>query len=279
MRFIVFSKDRPCQCHALLSSAIAHLPTCIPIVLFKASTPEYRQGYEMLSERITAQWIEEQDFRQDLLDIMDAPKNASGDQEPLCAFAVDDIIFRKRIMLNQAYMALHDPNVLCMSYRLSPKIDFCYSEDIETPPPAFRQQLFAKDKNILTWEWQGLPGDWGYPFSTDMHVYRTSEMCSMLHKHHFHNPNTLEGALARDSAHWKKRRLMACMTEHCVVNVPANLVQKTFPNRYAEGDDTVERLNNLYLSGLCIDWESVAAQQNTACHWPIQYPFKPYLGD
>ena len=239
-------------------------------MLFRADTDEFKRGYELLSQRIGANFIEERDFRGDLMGLVNPPPSQAVD--PLTCFAVDDMIFKKRAWLRNAHSALHNPNVLCFSFRLSPKINYCYSLDINNPPPMFDNQLFSKDKWVLTWDWQKCDGDWGYPFSTDCHVYRTPQLVAAMLRHDWNSPNTMEAALARDPW-WKQWSKMACCTDHKVMNVPANIVQNDFKNRCI-GTHSPEGLNSMYLNGMVIAWERLAGAETNSCHVAAPYEFR-----
>jgi hypothetical protein len=264
VKLICFSRDRACQLHALLESAARFLPGTRPAILYKATTPEYRRGYELLDSRIEADYTAEADFRSDLLAILER------DRDPYLMFAVDDQLFRRRVPVASAISALRDQQVLCFSLRLSPQITYCYSCDIQTPPPTF---TMGQDAGVLKWNWQaGCRGDWAYPFSVDTTIYRTADVLAALKRHTFSNPNTLEGFLAGDPC-WKRWVMMACGPESYAMNIPANLVQDTFRNLTCAGL-AVEELNRRYLAGEKIDIEPLVAAEVCSCHVALPYTFE-----
>ena len=275
MQVIVFSRDRAMQLHALLESFSQCFPTIIPTVLFRASDRDYQRGYDLLMTRFGARWMPEGDFRQDLLNIVTEPVEGTGAVDTLTMFAVDDDVFKRKVSLKDIYAVMHDPRVLCLSLRLSPEITHCYTMDIDTPPPRFDDRIFARNKDrVLTWDWQGKPGDWGYPFSCDGHIYRTHQILPVMQRTPWATPNQMEGRVVA-AGDWKLWQKMACFSEQVVVNIPANLVQTDFQNRTCGGLSS-EVLNNRYLHNEIIDIWPLVKQWSPACHLPMQYDFKNY---
>src|SRR5207302_811053 len=130
-----------------------------------------------------------------------------------------------------------ESEILALSLRMCPSIDRSYMLDESTPPPEF--------EHGTVWRWEGLPGDWGYPMSLDGHIFRTAELCPLIARLDFHNPNTLETELAR--AEPPPMPKLICLSDAPVFNVPANLVQTTLRNRNAGG--SAARLNRRFLNG------------------------------
>ena len=276
MKCIIFSRDRACQLHACLETMAKFMPYVLPTVLYKADTDEFRRGYELLSQRFSANFVQEGDFRQDLIRLVSEGVGGSGVFDPAICFAVDDQIFRHRVYMRTIAAALKDPQCLCFSLRLGPQINYCYSCDIETPAPDFLPMFFCKDEYVKMWKWQvACKGDWGYPFSVDTTVYRTGSLIPIIQRHSFTNPNTFEAALAGDPV-WRQWQKMACGIYPFTVNVPANRVQSVYKNRTCDGP-TPESLNNAYLDGYQINTDPLISIENFACHCPMNYSLIQYV--
>ena len=189
---VVFSKDRPAQLDLLLRSMRRFFPEYrdqAVSVLFTASAPAFDDGYAVVRDAFSElRWVDERTagvpFREATLSLLG--------NRPLTAFMVDDNVFRAPFGLSGPEMDLFaaDPEILCLSLRMAPWMDYCYPLDSRTPPPAFERGT--------VWSWPGAPGDWGYPMSADGHLFRTTELAPLVARLPFANPNTLEAALAAD---------------------------------------------------------------------------------
>lgn len=261
---VVFSKDRAAQLELCLRSVKRYLRRWDELsiaVLYTASSLELERGYERTRElHPEFRWVRETDFRTQTLELVDA-------ERPLTAFLVDDDVLKEPVSLDAApFRALAEqPEILCVSLRMDPRIDYCYSLDRPTPPPA----LDADG----AWHWQGLAGDWGYPMSLDGHVFRTEEIRPLLERLPFHNPNVLEAVLAENPL---PAPLMACFGRARLLNVPANRVQHTAQNR--SGDIDPAWLNERFLAGERIALQPIARVRHRAPHHELEYEWEPQAG-
>ncbi len=253
---VAFSRDRACQLHALLSSFRRHVGAELPRVVYAASESRFAVGYDRLRALMPdVSLVSEQDgFAKAVRRLLD-PKR------PYTAFFVDDLVFRRPFHFDGPEVAqLDEGGIACLSLRLSPRIGYCYMFDRPTPAPV---------DGAGTWAWRGQPGDWGYPMSLDAHVFLTSDVAPRIEALQFRNPNELEAGLA--GAPIDKPR-MACLADHCVVNVPTNRVQRVFPNRHAHGPTAAE-LNDLFLAGQVIDTRVFDDVANDAVHFEMDHRF------
>ena len=250
---IVFSKDRACQLDAFLRTWGMFCNTPIK-ALCHASANEYRAGYDRL-----VGCTMQTDFRADVLRMIDP-------DEPYTVFFVDDMLIRKRIDWHDPifFSALEsNEDVLCASLRLAPTFRYSYNlaRKIETPQ-------FDDYTEWLEWSWRGHRGEWGYPMSTDGHIFRTSDLLPILQEADFRSPNTMELAMSQKPI---DRPLMACFRDGpYTMNIPANLVQRDFRNRTCRGKGTHE-LNEAFLAGKRIRIGPLLAIEPIACHTAAQY--------
>lgn len=265
LNLVVFSKDRACQLDLLLRSLRTHLAWLDPgeiSVLYAHSTAPYARGYETVRAlHPGVRFVAEADaasFRDATLALVDTAR-------PLTTFLVDDDVLLAGFSLDDPELArlATRPELACVSLRLAPRIDYCYSLDRPAPPP----ELDAD----RTWAWPGAPGDWAYPMSLDGHVFRTVELLPLLEQLPFSNPNSLEAVLAE---HPLPLPRSGCYEEPRLLNVPANRVQDTAPNRH--GSIPAELLNDRFLAGERIAAASLDGVVNRAPHHELDYVFEPY---
>lgn len=265
---IVYSRDRACQCDLLLRSW-QRFATCVdqPTVLYRATNADFACGYRRLANSFPAvRFIAEEDFRRQTLELLD-PANA------YTMWIMDDQIFRRPVCLDDRIVApLQREEICCVSLPASPLLNYCYSLNLLTPFPP--HDVWHADGNPwCVWRWRGASTGWNYPMSLDTVIFRTADLRPYLPQLAWSNPNTLEAVMAAQPL--TNRPLMACRTEHCTANVPANRVQDVFPNRFMSGGATPAALNAAYLAGQVIDLDPLAAFENKSLHFEHPYRLVP----
>jgi glycosyl transferase family 6 len=268
INLVVFSKDRPAQLELLLRSIRTHLAgwqSCPISILYAGDGGRADDGYDVVRYlNPEFRWERENEarsFKQHTLSLVDP-------QHPLTAFLVDDDVFRAPVSLADApfRQLADDEEIMAVSLRLDPAMDYCYSEDGPARPPAFESRH--------VWRWPGAPGDWGYPMSLDGHVFRTEAILPLLEEHEWFNPNSLEDALFR---HPLPQPKLCCYSRSRLVNVPANRVQDTAPNRHAGVDAAV--LNERFLAGERIALEPFSGLRPRAPHHEVAYAWERRIDD
>ena len=204
------------------------------------------------------QWIEETDFRSNVLDAID-------DRLFTCFFTDDDIVYRP--ISSDLLFQLDDETVLCFSLRLGKNLRVSYSRN---RPMALRGDI-SLGEQFLKWKWTESPFDFGYPLSLDGHIFRTEEIRYLTESISFQNPNTYEASL--QTLTFPPRDYMTSYQHSVLVNSPNNIVQNVFPNRRAEVHAYSTRyLNSAYLAGNIIDIESIDFTNIIGCHQELFLP-------
>jgi len=270
--FVIFSKDRACQLHACLESLSKHFksdkePTTT--IIYKASTPEFDNGYEKLKQSFPETdnfvWAPEKDFKHQTVKAVHGFPWAPSQ---FTIFLVDDIIFVNDVNTSDKQFELIRNNsmIVGISLRLHNGVNHCYAtNEIQNVP------RFVKD---VVWAWDQCNGDWGYPMSVDGNVYNTDFISSFVDSLDYYNPNTFEAALDSVKHQTNIPSYLCCYPEAPkLINVPANRVQSAYKNRYAKGY-TVEELNKFYLEGRTIDVDAYQGLKPNTVHVPIDLKFK-----
>ncbi|EKX47473.1 hypothetical protein GUITHDRAFT_106913 [Guillardia theta CCMP2712] len=264
---IIFSMDRACQLDQLLSSVQERIVNANSSmfrwqVLYKFSNKKFGDGYRKvkkmfpwvsfhqqsnLSSSVTSAYFDmfvaeggdAKSFKGDYLRLVD-------DRSPFILHFVDDMVVTGVWSVQEqvfAYRLLSlRPDVLTVSLRLHPGITRCYATGSDrTPPPSFDPEM--------TWNWMNMMGDWAYPMSLDAHIFRTEDHARLAMALQYMNPNTLEGQMASFcfSGNSACPPRMSCYREAKVINIPANRVQNTFPNRYMSDAPSPALLNTEFL--------------------------------
>jgi FkbM family methyltransferase len=255
---VIFSKDRACQLELLLRSLkrfVAGWEELNVSVVHTWSEDAYGAGYAIARElHPEVAWISERDsdagFR-----ALTLGRLGHGEYT---AFLVDDNVFKAPFSLDapQLRALAEDPELLCLSWRMAPRMNYCYALDTLTPIPDFTDGT--------VWRWPDAHGDWGYPMSVDGHVFRTAELLPLIGRLPFHNPNTFEAALAANPLPLPKA---ICLPDAPIVNLPVNRVQDTALNRH--GDVAAAWLNERFLAGDRLAVETVIGVANPGPHHEV----------
>ena len=292
---IIFSKDRPLQLHATLASFALHACDAAKVqlnVLCKTSTEDFARGYAEVAEDFAGQlqlnWVQESDFKADLLAIMQEPKPTSRrrrlfDRLTLqhhrlrtehVLFLVDDNLFIRTFCLQEITETLNThSNAIGFSLRVGRNTTSCYSMQCEQPIPPFESTPPG-----LRFKWPGQVGDFGYPLEVSSSVYRCSDLIPLLRSLPYNNPNRLEQALSATSGLFARRlSTLLCFEQSVAFCAPLNKVQSILDNRSgAKEKYSSEALNALFLDGYRINVSALSAFVPKAAHVEIELPlFKP----
>lgn len=258
---IVFSKDRPMQLHALLSSFQEMVtPGAVVHVLYSVSDARYAVAYaevERLFANRTVHFVKEKSFREDLLKLLREARGAK------VTFLVDDILFTEPVDL--AELAGLDGRRFIASLRLGKNLECCYTAQRKQPHPLFTEVATATQK-MLCWRWSEAQLDWAYPMSLDGHVFLLEEIQLLAEVSNFFSPNTFEDVLA-DCADYFSDRLGLCYQKSRIVNVPCNRVQTDNDNVY--GSTHQDDLLQAWEKGQQIDYQKVYGFRNVSAHQDI----------
>jgi hypothetical protein len=258
---IVFSRDRAMQLDAFIRSVRRFAPGLMPnlSIVYAATAEDFRKGYEVLQrEASDVYWRSEDDFRSDV--------RALVGTHDYVVFNTDDDLYYKRT--DRFYL---DEETACFSFRLGLNTVYCYPLDQEerVSEPELHRTWFA-------WRWVDQSvGTLGYPLALNGHVFRANELKEWLYEIEFSNPNELESALQQFLI--ETRPKIAAFRHSRLVNVPANLVNETHPNRNW-GVYTLDELNKRFLAGERIEIEAMDFAHVHAAHEEIPYVFRPSAG-
>lgn len=247
---IVFSKDRAMQLDLFLRSFyhfVEDAPRYTITVLYTYSKKDLGVAYDLLIDKSPALFYKERDFKSDLIGLVT--------DVPYTVFFVDDNIFKCSVNLYDEQMDIFNSyqNIVCRSLRLHRNLSYCYPARVKMTPPVF------DDAGMFIW--RGQKGDYGYPFSVDGHIFRTSLIKEMVITLDYTNPNTFEG----DMQHWKTTQdYMICYDDSIIMNNPVNKVQNVNDNIH--GNVSAEWLNEKFLQGKRIKLEPFVGFKNTSCH-------------
>jgi len=262
---VVFSKDRPMQLHALLSSYFEKVRDPAPLYLiYKALDPRYGKAYAEVIKAFSGRLagaFPDVSFRETLISVLDKI-NAEK-----IFFLVDDIVFIED--MDFADFAKFDTRFFVPSLRMGNNLRYCYAADKNMPLPKFLPGTIA-DRDKACWRWGDGSYEWGYPLSVDGHLFTTLEVRVMAQRIDFQAPNSFESGLQRFKPLFRKR-YGVCYLKSKIVNIPCNIVQKEISNRHGNMDPLflLEKWN----SGLQIDYKKLYGAANISAHADLPVTF------
>lgn len=263
---VIFSKDRGCQLELLLRSMKEFYPEHVPsgvTIICKWTTPKYEAGYvKTFRTHPGYHYVTEQerDFRRWVVDTVDATKKYT-------VFFVDDNVFKEPFSYSDPEFKRfeEDDEIACLTLRMHPRINYCYTEKRPTPAPTVWQGA-----GLWRWKDVGLLGDWSYTMSVDGHIFRTSDILPYVQGCSYQNPNTMEGSWWRTPI---QKPFMQCYQRSRVMNIPFNRVQDANGNH--AGDVSAEYLNEQYLAGKKISLNPIRGLDNVSAHQEIPLTMEP----
>jgi len=225
---LAFSKDRPLQLHALLSSYFKFVTNPAPIdIIYKASTIEIESFYQELASEFSSfpvRLIKEQNFYTQVIHWLET---VNADR---IFFLTDDAVFLEEMNLLDC-LGFHPINEI-FSFKNGRDFDYSFAFDKFQELPSIDEVINSEGMIFYRWRWdekKDSPG-WNYPLSVDGNVFYRREILSMLNNVSFKSPNSLESSIQvfidlfthRNGVSYSKVKM---------VNVPCNLVQNEFANR------------------------------------------------
>jgi len=255
---VVFSRDRPMQLHALLSSYFEKAKNPVRVhVLYRASSARFESAYREALAPFEDQALSvtrETSFRDDLLLIL---RTAEAEK---VFFLVDDVVFIEDVDI--ADFIAPDTERFVPTLRLGRNLHRCYPEQARQPLPPFVEGVVA-DPDKLCWRWADGKLDWGYPLSVDGHLFGAVEIALMAQASAFTAPNSFERAL-QGFADLFGDRWGVGYTKSKIVNIPWNRVQTE--NRNLAGTVHQDELLERWEAGLQIDYRAFYGWVNKSAH-------------
>lgn len=239
---LAFSKDRPLQLHALLTSYFKLVSNAVPIdVIYKASSDQIDLFYNELAVELSnhpVRFIKEDNFYEQVvtwLKIQDADR---------IFFLTDDAVFLEEMDLNDCLN--FNPLLQIFTVTHGRDLDYSFAFDRKQELPEFETIVNINGTIFLKWSWNNKleSPEWSYPLSVDSNIFSRKEMFEMCNNIQFKNPNSLEGGLQVFKDFFISRKGI-CYTKVKMINVPCNVVQTDYANRHT-GLFTVEELLNIW---------------------------------
>lgn len=265
---VLFSFDRPLQVYAFLESLEKY---CVGLgevhVIYRASSQSFLEGYDIVRDRFQFAFFHQQgpdcytNFKPLVM------QYAFETPSAYVLFAVDDIVVKRNINLRACVESMEKNQAYGFYLRLGFNITECYMQKgAKTSLP----YLHDCGNDIYKFSFNQSSGDWGYPNTLDMAIYRKADIERDIKKIIFKAPNTFEGAWANLA---NLKNIGLCFSESKIVNVPINLVNEEYIDNRNMGLYSKKELLNIFDQGLKIDIDHISSLHNSAPHMPCYLKF------
>lgn len=257
---VVFSYDRPLQLYAFLESATKYLKGVeTTTVIYRVTDKDYARGYEQVKAQFpSVSFIQQssnpyQDFKPLLL------KASFESPTSHIVYGVDDIVVTDHVDMHQVVAALEKADAYGFFLRLGIHVTECYmANKPQRVPP-----LQKVSEDIYSWTFNQGDGDWAYPNSQDMTVYRKKDLKDLYQHMNFVSPNSCEGQW---SAYADLTKKGLCFSTAKIVNIPMNLVQSIYVTNRNMNLFTPKELLAKFNEGLKMDIEPLYQAKFNSVH-------------
>ncbi len=215
---MIFSFNRPLQLYALLESAERYIKNLSNIfVIYRTTDAEFDIHYDIIKKTFPKIHFIKQSL-EPLADFKPLVMNTlSSSPSDYIIFAVDDMICIDDVDIHETIKILERTGAYGFYLTHSDTMDYSYMVDIHQDIPPH----VAVTPNVYLWQFHQGTGDWAYPNSLDMVLYRKNQVIKTLSKLSFMHPNSME-AQWHGKAKLKDAGLF--YTSAKAVNIPLNLV-------------------------------------------------------
>lgn len=283
MKFLIISKDRACQAHALINSIqkyidanTKYLSNVQIFVVYKASSEAYLRGYEILQSisHNTLFLQEEDSLQQTLLQSMDYMDDVT------CLLTDDCMFFRTPpSTIKEIEWVLHQSDIFTFSYRLGLNTTVQNYEHNILQPSIQQHMLFINNNDLICYNYKDhhKETNYGLHFGWDGMCYNTSmlrelfdyDLVGKASNPHAIYPQQLENYMSQLRDYEEKTNI-AC-------NISSSLICMNYNSTHPHANfNTVslEYMNHAFLTGQQIDIDSINFYNVNSCHQNLPFSFK-----
>jgi hypothetical protein len=234
------------------------------IYILHRNDSEHEKSYEILKSEFTmVNFVEEQNFKEDLLKIVHNESNISWGSEPpymglnnknspyMVVFITDDSVFTADFSMKEVISTLvENKDCIGFSLRLGRNTRHCYPYNCKQKVPELEN---VKD-NIYKFNWEKSEYDFAYSLELSSSAYRLIDIIAVLISSEYSNPNFLESNMDQFSKFYRNNKLsptLLCFETSVAFSDPLNRVNATHPNR--SGNVSEDKLMELFLEGYRVD--------------------------
>lgn len=201
---IIFSENNPARLRILLQSLRKNVLGDFNYnIIHRSLGSDYEELYDKLKEEFSdlkINWTGYSNFKEAVLRF--AQTNCD-----LTMFLRDDNILYEPIDVKIVSKAMETrQDTLCFSLRLGKNTKLCRNMNTSNTLAEFAEPL---DGAVIEWDWSKHYLDYGFPWSTEGHVFRTRELLKLIKGVNFTNPDEMEENMATVFEYFPKQNMCA----------------------------------------------------------------------
>ena len=259
--YLIFSKNRALQLHALLESVVQHVVGEYTPVILYTHDAEHASAYEdviNLFPQFT--FVKETNFSKDVISIL---KNSKA---KFAFFSPDNGVFIRHTDIDDVCVTYEGEDVI-PSLRLGTHLKVCH------PVGNKEQQLpeFTREGNKYFWKWVDGELDWAYPMALDTSIFlREFILICIESLPEFKSPTSLEILLQSYLPYLEPAR-GACYEESKFVSLPWNAVTTEISN--LNGGISEELFLEEWEKGNKLNCRNIYGSLPISCHQEYEVEF------
>ncbi len=270
---VIFSKDRAAQLDLLLrswSEQVNEWPDFAVSVLYKATSPEFERGYDIVKRAFPTVFFQAEDtsrsFKAHVLALIER------EERELFHFLADELVFIRGYRTSDPpfEMLRRRPDIAAVALRMSPRINYAQPLALNTPPPPHRHNM---------WRWQPRPiwvervtrmfgvhsarGDWRLKLNVDGNTFRYRQLLE-----HFRTLPEIRGLNSLETVFLlnplPNAPYLVSYSESRLINLALNRVDEH--SSYPFAGLSAHDFNARYLAGERLSYASLVGLNHNACH-------------
>ncbi len=197
---VIFSENNPARLRILLQSIRKNYVNDFNFhVLHRSFNSDYEPLYEKLKTEfsdLNINWTGYSNFKEAVLRLVQNNSEFS-------MFLRDDNVFYNPEDFKMIKPIMDsDQDVFCFSLRLGRNTKLC--RNMNTTNTLMEE---SGDEKIIKWDWSKHYLDYGFPFSTEGHIFRTKELLKLIKQVAFENPDQLEENLSEVFEYFPRNKM------------------------------------------------------------------------
>jgi len=249
---VILSENNPARLRILLQSIRKNSLNSFNLnVMHRSANSDFEPLYEKVKEEfsdLNINWTGYSNFKEGILRLFQSNAQFS------MFLRDDDILYSPENFAAIPDILNADQDAFCFSLRLGKNTKVC--RNMNTNNTLFGETFLMDDK-IMKWDWLKHYLDYGFPFSTEGHIFRTKEFMKLLKQVSFNNFDELEEKMAEVFEFFPKN-IMYSFTNNVIVKDIAGPDQK--------------QINEMYLNDKPIELSEMSFENVDGCWAHISKP-------
>lgn len=199
---IIFSENNPARLRILLQSIKKNSVGAFNLnVLHRSLNSDFEPLYENLKTEfsdLNINWTGYSNFKEATLRFLQSNAQFS------MFLREDDVLYSPEDFKSISTILDNEQDIICFSLRLGKNTKLCRNMNTTN---TLHESIDIMEGKLLKWDWSKHYLDYGFPFSTEGHIFRTKELLRMIKQVSFNDFDQLEENLFSVFEHFPKNMM------------------------------------------------------------------------